>query len=138
MRVYEGMFLVEPTVASREWPKVVEEIDRVVKKSGATIIQTNKVGERKLAFPVRKNARGTYVLSYFSAPPLAVGKIRADLSLSDLVLRSLILQHEGPMLSDPPRDFEIAGPIPPKREFPGGPPIGGGIGRTEGGYRGGR
>lgn len=139
MRVYEGMFLVEPTVASKEWPKVIEEIDRVVKKNGATVIQTAKMGERKLAFPVRKSARGTFVLSYFSAPEKAVGKIRQDLAISDIVLRSLILQHEGPMLAEPPRDFETAGPIPPKREF-GGPPRGGspfGGGGDRGGFGGG-
>ncbi len=132
MRVYEGLFLVEPTTASREWPKVLEEIDRVAKKNGATVIQTAKLGERKLAFPVKKAARGTYVLSYFSIPEESVVKLRADLTLSEIVLRHLVVQHEGPMMSEPPRDFEIAGPIPPKREFGGGPP------RNMDGPRGGR
>ena len=120
MPQYEAMLLVEPTIAAREWAKVPEEVDRIAKKNGATVLQLMKWGERKLAFPVRKCARGTYVLAYFSAPEKAVVKLRADLALSEVVLRSLVLAHEGEMRKEPSRDFEIAGPIPPKRELGAG------------------
>ena len=124
MRTYESMLLVEPTIAAREWNRVVEEIDRVVKRHGATVLQVAKWGERKLSYPVRKNNRGTYVLAYFSGPEGAVPKIKADLQLSEVVLRSILLQHEGELRKEPPRDFETAGPLPPKTERP---PIGEGM-----------
>jgi len=114
------MLLVEPTIAAREWPRVLEEVDRLAKKNGATVLQIAKWGERKLAFPVRKCARGTYVLAYFGAPEKAVTKLRADIALSEVILRSLVLAHEGEMRKEVSRDFEIAGPIPPKRELGGG------------------
>lgn len=122
MRNYEGMFLVDPTIAAREWTRIPEEIDRIVKRNGASVIQVNKWGERKLSYPVRKANRGAYVLAYFASPEKAVAKIRADFQLSELVLRSIILQHEGEFRKDPPKDFETAGLLPPKRdvEFGGG------------------
>jgi len=131
------MFLVDPTVAAREWVKVPEEIDRVVKKHGATVIQVNKWGERKLSFPVRKSKRGTYVLAYFAAKNESIDKIKADFELSDIVFRNLIVHHEGEMRKDPPKDFEIAGTVPLKR-FDAGPPGlsfggGGGFGGGHGG-----
>jgi len=120
VHTYEAMLLVEPTIAAREWPRVIEEIDRLAKKNGATVLQVAKWGERKLAFPVRKCARGTYVLAYFGAPEKAVTKLRADIGLSEVILRSLVLAHEGEMRKEVSRDFEIAGPVPPKRELGGG------------------
>jgi len=120
VQTYEAMLLVEPTIAAREWPRVLEEVDRLAKKNGATVLQVAKWGERKLAFPVRKCARGTYVLAYFGAPEKAVTKLRADIGLSEVILRSLVLHHEGELRKEPSRDFEIAGPIPPKRELGGG------------------
>ena len=120
MHTYEAMLLVEPTIAAREWPKVVEEVERLAKKNGASVLQIAKWGERKLAFPVRKCARGTYVLAYFGAPEKAVTKLRADIGLSEVILRSLVLAHEGEMRKEVSRDFEIAGPVPPKRELGGG------------------
>lgn len=120
MQTYEALFLVEPTVAAREYPKVSEEIERIVKKSGGAMIQCNRWGERKLAFPVRKCARGTYVLAYFAADGKAITPIRRDFGISEIVLRSIMLSHEGAMAVEPSKDFEIAGPIPPKRDFSAG------------------
>jgi len=79
-----------------------------------------KWGERKLAYPVRKSNRGAFVLAYFAAPPQALTKIKADFQLSDLVFRTLLLQHEGEMRREVPKDFETAGPLPPKTDRPGG------------------
>ncbi len=38
MKTYEAMLLVDPTVAAKEWVKVGEEVDRVVKRHGAAVI----------------------------------------------------------------------------------------------------
>lgn len=126
MKTYEAMLLVEPTVAAKEWTRVGEEVDRIVKRHGGAVIQTVRFGERKLAFPVKKNNRGTYVLSYFSAPEKVLGKIKADMQLSEVILRSLLLAHDGELRKEPPKDFETAGPVPPKIDAfgsrgPGGP-----------------
>jgi small subunit ribosomal protein S6 len=123
------MLLVDPTVAAKEWNRVLEEVDRVAKRNGASVISTLRYGERKLAFPVKRSNRGTYVLSYLTAPPKAVGKIRADLQLSEIVLRNLVLAHDGELRKEAPKDFETAGPLPPRTDRPGfgGPPgMGGG------------
>ena len=121
MKMYEGLLMVEPAIASRDWQKVVDEVDRIAKRNGATVIQIHKWGERKLSYPVKRNNRGAYVLTYLSADPTALGKIKADLQLSEVVLRSLLLSHEGEMRKEAPREFETAGPLPPKIRGPGGP-----------------
>ena len=135
MRTYEGMLLVEPTIAAKEWQRIVDEVERIAKRHGAAVLQVSRWGERKLAFPVKKNNRGTYVLTYFSAPPKVVSKIRADLQLSEIVLRNIILEHEGELRKEPPKDFETAGPLPPKTDRPG---FGGGFGGDRGGFGGDR
>jgi small subunit ribosomal protein S6 len=137
VRTYEGMLLVEPTIAAKEWQRVVDEVERIAKRHGAAVLQVSRWGERKLAYPVKKNNRGTYVLTYFSAPPKVVGKIRADLQLSEVVLRHVILQHEGELRKEAPKDFETAGPLPPKTDRPGfgGGGFGGGDRFGGGGFR---
>jgi small subunit ribosomal protein S6 len=142
VKTYEALLLVEPTIAAKEWPRVGEEVDRIVKRHGASVISVVKFGERKLAFPVRKSNRGSYVVAYFSSPEKALGKIKADFQLSEVVMRSLILAHDGEFRKDPPRDFETAGPLPPKTDRPGfvppGAGFGGGFGGPPGGGGGGR
>ena len=128
MKTYEAMLLVEPTIAAKEWTRVPEEVDRIVKRHGAAVLSVVKFGERKLAFPVKKSNRGAYVVAYFSSPEKALGKIKADFQLSEVVMRSLILAHDGELRKEPPRDFETAGPLPPKTDRPGFVPPGAGFG----------
>jgi small subunit ribosomal protein S6 len=136
------MLLVEPTIAAKEWTRVPEEVDRIVKRHGAAVLSVVKFGERKLAYPVKKSNRGAYVVAYFSSPEKALGKIKADFQLSEVVMRSLILAHEGELRKESPRDFETAGPLPPKTDRPGfvppGAGFGGGFGGPGGGGGGGR
>jgi small subunit ribosomal protein S6 len=122
VKTYEAMLLVDPTVATKEWNRVAEEVDRVAKRNGASILQLVKWGERKLAYPIKRNNRGTYVLAYLSAPATAVTRLKSDFQLSEVVLRSMILAHEGELRREPPKDFETAGPLPPKimGDRPGG------------------
>ena len=115
MKTYEAMLLVEPTIAAREWEKVVEEVDRVAKRNKAKVLSLTKWGERKLAFPVKKNNRGAYVLSYFEAENDAVSGLKSDFGLSEVVLRNMIFAHEGEMKTEPPEDFGTAGLVRPKR-----------------------
>lgn len=125
MKTYETMLLVEPTVATREWDKVVAEVDRVAKRNGATVVGLLKWGERKLAYPIKRNNRATYVLAYLQVEEKSVTKIRSDFHLSEVVLRHLLLAHEGDLRKEAPKDFETAGLLPKK-------PVGEGEGGEEG------
>lgn len=115
MKQYEGMFLIEPTTASKEWARVEEEIGRLIKKHGGQMVNLAKWGERKLSYPVKRSNRGTYVLAYFSADETRVHTIRADFQLSEVVMRTLITAHEGEIRKEPPKDFETAGLVSIRR-----------------------
>lgn len=94
MKYYEAMFLLEPAIATTDWDKAMGEIKRILEKHKAEIISLDKWGERKLAYTIRKSARGTYVLVYFKSPGEAIPKIRIDCQISDIIIRMLILSHK--------------------------------------------
>ena len=97
MPIYEGMFLIEPTVATKEWDKVQDEIQRFVGKASGKVVSTNKWGERKLAYPIRGLKRGSYLLAYIDMDGGGAATIRRECDLSDMILRVLIVRHEGPI-----------------------------------------
>lgn len=116
---YEIMFIVEPTVASKDWGRVTEELEKTIARYGGQVLSLKKWGERKLSFPIQKQQRGTYVLGYFSGPPDSVNKIRDDFRLSEIVLRFLVLAHEGKVdAQEAPKNFETVGTTrePPAEE----------------------
>ena len=64
-RTYEGLFLVDPGFANKDPDAAVELCKGVLEKHGATIIRAELWAEQKLAYEVRKNKRGAYILAAF-------------------------------------------------------------------------
>ena len=93
MRIYEAMFLFDPSFAA-DMSKVEQEVDRLMKRAGAEIIMSNKWDERKLAYEIEGRKRGCYVLTFFRAEPEKIPSIERDVQLSESVLRVLILKRD--------------------------------------------
>lgn len=115
MGTYEGLILVDPTLAAKEWDRVMGEVQRIAAKANAKIVSSNKWGERKLAFPIRGHKRGTYLLAYFDTDGEGITKIRRDCDLSEVVIRALLVRHEGEIKQSvapqelPPREDSYGG-----------------------------
>lgn len=90
MRTYEGMFLVDPALAS-DFPAAEAEVKRVLDRSGAELIGIAKWDERKLAYPIRDHKRGLYLLSFFKVAPDKIVDVDRDVRLSEKIIRALVL-----------------------------------------------
>jgi small subunit ribosomal protein S6 len=90
-RRYEGMFLVESGLASREWDAIEARLKEMVEKSGGTILSAGRWDERKLSFEIKGARRGTYWLCYFQGATDVPGRIRRSAALSETLLRCMIL-----------------------------------------------
>ena len=90
-RRYEGMFLVESGLASKDWDATEKKLREVVERSGGSVLSSGRWDERKLAYEIGGAKRGTYWLCYFQADGEAPGKIRRTAALSDTVLRCMVL-----------------------------------------------
>ncbi|MGN6506551.1 MAG: 30S ribosomal protein S6 [Tepidisphaeraceae bacterium] len=84
---YEGMFLLP---GSAEVEASIKRVRDIIEKHGGSILVIKKWDERKLAFEVKKQKRGLYILAYFTGPGTAIAPITRDVNLSDDILRVLI------------------------------------------------
>jgi ribosomal protein S6 len=62
----------------------------MIEKHGGQIQVIKRWDERKLAYEISKQKRGTYIIAFFKAPGGAIVHIERDVSLSEEVLRVLI------------------------------------------------
>ncbi|HUX00484.1 MAG: 30S ribosomal protein S6 [Phycisphaerae bacterium] len=93
-RAYEAMFLADPADAA-SWGDLAKHLTGILERYGAEIVGITRWDERKLAYPVAKRKRGTYVLSFFGLKNGdAVHQIERDCQLSEKVLRALILRAD--------------------------------------------
>jgi ribosomal protein S6 len=88
------MFLVDSALAAA-WDDLSKHLRDVLQRNGAEIIGLTRWDERKLAYPVGRQKRGTYVLSFFCLENgAAVAEIERDGRLSEKILRTLILKAD--------------------------------------------
>ncbi len=93
MILYEGMFLLDPALAS-DMEAAEAELTRILTRAGAELVGKRSWDERKLAYPIKKFRRGLYILTYFKADPEKITGLERDVQLSDTVLRVLVLNRE--------------------------------------------
>lgn len=88
---YEAMFLISQGAAT-DLAGVVDHINHLFERAGATLIAMSKWDERRLAFEIDKQKRGVFLLTYFTAPRTAIQGFERDCNLSETLMRVLILR----------------------------------------------
>jgi small subunit ribosomal protein S6 len=126
LNTYEAMFLLGPSGADAE--KAVSLVRGMIEKHGGQILVIKKWDERKLAFEINRQKRGTYVISFFKAPAPAIAPLERDVKLSEDVMRILVTRGEH--LTEAEMNAVEPQPIAP-------PPERNPWDRPEGGYGGG-
>src|SRR4051812_24393322 len=93
------MFLLDSTKVAVNWDEAVQQVHDILTKHNSEIIASRQWDERRLAYPVEGQKKGTYLLTYFKTDGSELKEIVADCHLSDLILRELILKVH-PKLAD--------------------------------------
>ncbi len=93
IRQYEGMFLF-PQAVTADLAAASDHVRESITRHGGEIVSLVKWDERRLAFDIKSNKRGVYFLAYFTAPTSAIVSIERDCTLSERMLRALIVKAD--------------------------------------------
>ncbi len=86
---YETVFILTPVLSDVQMKEAVEKFSKVLADNGATIVNTEEWGMRKLAYPIDKKSTGYYCLVEFEAPGTAVKKLETAYRRDERVIRFL-------------------------------------------------
>lgn len=92
MRDYEVLYIVRADLDDDKVQDAVKRVNTLIERSGGTIEQTNLWGKRKLAYEVKHQKEGSYVLQDFQLDPTRVPELEASLKITEEVLRHLIVR----------------------------------------------
>ena len=90
--VYEGLFIFDSNRYSRDTGGVSGQVAEFVRKCGGEMIVSRLWEERRLAYPINGQRKGTYWLSYFKLDSRQLASIERECQLSESVLRCLLLK----------------------------------------------
>jgi len=95
MACYESIFILRSSLGDEEAEAVIEKMKSVLTKHGATIVKAENWGKKKLAYEIKHDRRGTYILLQFeSAQENVVSELERLYRLEDSVIKFLTVRVE--------------------------------------------
>ena len=91
MREYELVFIVHPELDENAFTELVNRIKAWVTDDGGEIAKTDIWGRRKLAYPIRKQSEGLYVLLHTKMNPKYGAQLERNLRFLEPILRFLLV-----------------------------------------------
>lgn len=113
MRRYETLFIVTPDSSDEELKAVADKFKGVVTGMNGTVASYDEQGKKKLAYSVKKQNKGYYVLMDYVGQVEIVAELERNMRLDDRILKYLTVK-----LADQvdPATVEAEEPEPPQEE----------------------
>ena len=90
-RTYETTFIVNAALEDPDVEAMISKVTSYIENNGGEMVEINKWGRRRLAYPINKKYNGYYVHIVFSAKPGIIPILERFLVLEDTILRHLTL-----------------------------------------------
>lgn len=100
MPFYESIIIARQDVSGQQVEGLSENLQEIVRTNGGTVAKTEYWGLRNLAYRIKKNRKGHYLMMHLDGPPEAVRELERNARINEDILRYLTVRvdalEEGP------------------------------------------
>lgn len=100
MALYENVFIVRQDVSNQQVEELTTRFTEILESGDGKVEKTEFWGLRTMAYKIKKNRKGHYVMLNLNAPAPAVKEMERNMQLSEDVIRHMTLRvdelEEGP------------------------------------------
>lgn len=94
MRFYENIFIVRQELSPSQVQTLSDNYSKLITDHGGEVTKTEYCGLRHLAYPIKKNSMGHYILMNLKAQPSIILELERKMRLSEDVIRFLTVNVE--------------------------------------------
>ncbi len=94
MNIYENIVILNASLGDEEIETASGKIKDLITNSGGEILKTDVWGRRKLAYEIKKQKKGFYLLLVFKAPSAAIKKLEDYYKVFDPVVKYMVIKLE--------------------------------------------
>jgi small subunit ribosomal protein S6 len=100
MPLYENVFIARQDISGAQVDALADTFTQLVAENGGEVKKREYWGLRNLAYRMRKNRKGHYVLLNITAPPAVVAELERTMRITEDIIRYLTIRvdalEEGP------------------------------------------
>lgn len=94
MSAYELMYIVKPELDDQAVQQEIEKVGQLIQTNGGQVRKVTPWGKRRLAFSVKDQREGYYVVEEFDLEQAKVAEVERVLKISDTVFRHLLVRQD--------------------------------------------
>ena len=94
MRSYEVMFIAHPDLDDTSLTALVDRAKGWVTNNGGQVTQVDVWGRRRLAYPIRKQTEGQYILMQTQMAPNGTSEVERNMRLTEQVMRFQVIRTD--------------------------------------------
>lgn len=94
MAYYETIFIVRQDLSEKQVETLTNDYAKIIADNGAKIARTENWGLRTLAYRIRKNRKGHYVMFHIDGAHDAVAEMERQMRLNEDILRYMTIRME--------------------------------------------
>ena len=93
MNKYESVVIINPNVDDDKLKELEKTFTDMINKDGK-VEKVDNLGKKKLAYKVRKNDEGIYLVFYFEANPTLIAELERNYRITDEIIKFLDVRVE--------------------------------------------
>jgi len=99
MRNYELMYIINTNVDDEKRLSIIEKYKQIILDNGGEVTNVEEWGKRRLAYEVKKNREGYYVLMNFRSSTEACQELERLVKIDEAILKHLVVRLEDEKVS---------------------------------------
>lgn len=91
-RSYEVVFIIDPETEDAEVMRLTEAVQKIITDQGGSIVKTEMMGKRQLAYEINHRRDGIYVLLEVEGSGAEIAELERRMRVNDRILRYMTVR----------------------------------------------
>lgn len=93
MNEYESVIIIKPNLEEGEIEGIVTEITDLINQDGE-VTKVEKMGIKKLAYEIKKNKEGYYIIFYFEAKADVIFELERNYRINENIIKFITVRND--------------------------------------------
>lgn len=93
MNKYESVIIINPGLEVEATKKIIEKFSNLINTDGK-VESIEELGKKKLAYDIKKQTEGYYVVYKFEANPALISELERNYRITDEVMKFIVIKEE--------------------------------------------
>lgn len=89
---YEILFIVRPDLEESALKETYKKFESILVENGANVLSSKELGQKELAYEIKKHKTGYYFLINVEADSKAINEFNRKATLSEEIIRHIVIK----------------------------------------------